>query len=50
MPKSQPGIGATLAAIAREAQIRRDQNLMDAWKSGGMFEGERATDELVLAQ
>jgi hypothetical protein len=48
-PRSQPTLTATLVAIAREMQSRRDQNIMDAWKNGGYFEGEKVTDAMVLA-
>jgi hypothetical protein len=48
-PRSAPNLTNTLVAIAREMQQQRDQNLMDAWKNGGLFEGEKATDEKVLA-
>lgn len=30
-------------------QQQRDQNIMDAWKNGGNFEGKPVTDEMVLA-
>ena len=40
---------ATLIAIAREQEQRRDQNIMDAWQKGGMFEGKRVTDTVILA-
>ena len=48
-PRSAPSLTNTLVAIAREMQNQRDQNLMDAWKNGGLFEGAKATDEMVLA-
>ncbi len=48
-PRSAPNLTNTLIAIAREAERQRDQNIMDAWQQGGMFEGKKATDELVLA-
>lgn len=48
-PRVAPNLTNTIISIAREMQNRRDQNLMDAWEKGGMFEGQKATDELVLA-
>lgn len=48
-PRSAPDLTNTLVAIAREFQNQRAQNIMDAWKKGGTFEGQKATDELVLA-
>ena len=40
---------ATLIAIAREQEQQRDQNIMDAWQKGGMFEGRKVTDTAILA-
>lgn len=48
-PRSAPNLTNTLIAIAREMQSQRDQNIMNAWKSGGQFEGGPVTDEDVLA-
>lgn len=48
-PRVAQSLTSTLVAIAREFQRTRDQNLMDAWQKGGTFEGQKATDELVLA-
>lgn len=47
-PRSAPSLTNTLIAIAREFQNQRAQNIMDAWKQGGTFEGKKATDEEVL--
>jgi hypothetical protein len=49
LPRVQPSLTGTLIAIAREMQNQRDQNIMDAWKNGGTFEGKIPTDETVLA-
>ena len=48
-PRTAPNLTNTLISIAREMQNRRDQNIMDAWKGGGEFEGKPVTDEMVLA-
>ncbi len=48
-PRSAPSLTSTLVAIAREYQNQRAQNIMDAWQAGGMFEGKKATDDVVLA-
>ena len=48
-PRSAPNLTNELVSIARQMESQRDQNLMDAWKNGGLFEGEKATDEVVLA-
>jgi hypothetical protein len=48
-PRVAASLTNTLVAIAREFQRQRDQNLMDAWQKGGQFEGQKATDALVLA-
>lgn len=48
LPRVQPSLTQLIVAIAREMQARRDQNIMDAWKNGGTFEGRPVTDEMVL--
>lgn len=48
LPRSAPSLTNTIVAIAREMQRQRDENIMSAWKSGGMFEGQKVTDELIL--
>lgn len=47
-PRSAPSLTNTLVAIAREFQNQRAQNIQDAWQKGGLFEGKKATDEVVL--
>lgn len=49
LPRTAPSLSSTIIAIAREMQAQRDSNIMDAWKSGGTFEGKKATDGAVLA-
>lgn len=49
LPRARSSLASILVAIAREQESRRDQNIMDAWRQGGMFEGERVTDEMMLA-
>ena len=49
LPRVSPNLTNTIIAIAREMESQRDRNLMDAWQKGGMFEGQKATDEVVLA-
>lgn len=48
-PRSSPSITNTLISIAREQQSREDSNIMDAWQKGGIVDGEKVTDERVLA-
>lgn len=48
-PRPAQSLTNTIVAIAREMQSQRDQNLMQAWQKGGLFEGGKATDERVLA-
>lgn len=48
-PSVQQNITGTLIAIAREMQAKRDQNIMEAWKNGGEFEGTSVTDNEVKA-
>ena len=47
-PRSAPSLTNTLVAIAREYQQQRDTNIMNAWEKGGLFEGKKVTDGLVL--
>lgn len=47
-PRPAQSLTNTIVAIAREMQQQRDFNLMQAWQKGGNFEGQKATDELVL--
>lgn len=49
LPRAQPSLTNTLLAIAREQQNQEDSNIMSAWAKGGMFKGEKATDEFVIA-
>lgn len=49
LPRSQPSLTATLIAIAREMQAQRDENIMNAWQKGGMFGGQKVTDDRILA-
>ncbi|MSP56416.1 MAG: hypothetical protein EXR69_12555 [Myxococcales bacterium] len=47
-PRAAPSLTSTLIAIAREQEQRRDQNMMEAWQRGGMFEGRQVTDAVIL--
>jgi hypothetical protein len=49
LPVAQPDISSTLVSIAHEMQSQNDSNIMDAWKNGGEFQGQQATDDVVLA-
>lgn len=49
LPRAVPSIGNTLIAIARQAQQQEDENIMSAWQKGGMVNGEKVTDKIVLA-
>lgn len=37
-----------IASLLREQQARRDQNIFDAYKNGGLFEGKPVTDATLL--
>lgn len=47
-PRVAPNITGQIIALAREYAAKRDQNIMDAWRNGGTFEGKKVTDEMVL--
>lgn len=49
LPRAAPSLTSTIVGLAREFQAARDKNITDAWKNGGMFEGQPVTDELFLA-
>lgn len=49
LPRSQPSLTNTIIAIAQQMQGQRDQNIMDAWRSGGNFQGQPVTDDSVMA-
>jgi hypothetical protein len=46
-PRVAQSLTSTIVSIEREMQQRRDSNLMDAWKNGGVFEGKQVTDAQV---
>lgn len=49
LPRSAPSLTATIVALAEEYQRVRDRNIEDAWKNGGLFEGRKVTDKMILA-
>lgn len=49
LPRVQSSLTATLVAIAREMVAKQDQNITEAWRSGGLFEGKKVTDDMMLA-
>jgi hypothetical protein len=48
-PRVAPNVTNQIVALAREYVAKRDQNIMDAWRNGGTFEGKKVTDSMVLA-
>lgn len=49
VPRYAASLASTIISITREMQTSRDNNLLDAWKSGGLFEGKPVTDDDILA-
>jgi hypothetical protein len=49
LPRVAQSLGPTILAAAAQMESQRDQNVMDAWKNGGTFEGKPVTDEVALA-
>lgn len=47
-PRVAPNVTNQIIALSREYVAKRDVLIMDAWRSGGTFEGKKATDEMVL--
>lgn len=48
-PRAQTSLTNQLVNLAREQENQRDQNIMSAWQKGGLFEGKKVTDSMVLA-
>jgi hypothetical protein len=49
LPRSAPSLTATIVALAQQYEAQRETNLLSAWNDGGLFEGKKVTDEMVLA-
>jgi hypothetical protein len=49
IPRAAPSLTNTLISIAREQRNQEDQNIMDAWQKGGLVDGKKVTDDVVLA-
>jgi hypothetical protein len=49
LPRSAPSLTSTIVALAQEYQRVRDNNIEEAWKNGGQFEGKKVTDDMMLA-
>lgn len=47
-PRPAASLTNTIIAIAREMQQREDQNIVDAWQKGGLYEGHKVTDSMIL--
>jgi hypothetical protein len=48
VPRSAPSITSTLIALAHEQEQEEDNNIMSAWQKGGLIDGHKVTDEMVL--
>jgi flagellar hook-basal body complex protein FliE len=48
LPRSAPSLTSTIVALAQEYQRIRDRNIEDAWKEGGLFEGKKVTDQMMI--
>lgn len=48
LPRSAPSLTSTIVSLAEQYQADRDRNIETAWKSGGLFEGKKVTDEMFL--
>jgi hypothetical protein len=48
LPRTAPSLTSTIVSLAQQYQHQRDQNIEDAWKQGGLFEGKKVTDEAFL--
>lgn len=49
LPRAAPDLTATIVSIARQMQAQEEQNMVDAWKSGGTISGKSVTDQMMLA-
>jgi hypothetical protein len=48
LPRSAPSLTSTIVALAQEYQRIRDTNIETAWKNGGLFEGKKVTDDMII--
>ena len=48
-PRSTPNLTSTIVALAQQMLAQEDSNIMNAWQSGGLYEGKPVTDAMVLA-
>lgn len=48
LPRTAPDLSGAIVAMMREFEAQRQQNIVDAWKSGGSFEGKKVTDGMLL--
>lgn len=48
-PRAVPDLTSTIIALAREMVAAEDKNITDAWQKGGMYQGKRVTDAMILA-
>jgi hypothetical protein len=48
IPRAAPDLTNTLVALIREAAGQEDQNMVDAWKSGGKVDGKGVDDKRLL--
>lgn len=48
-PRPAASLTNTIVAIAREMQQQNDQNIVDAWSKGGLYQGKKVTDQMILA-
>ena len=48
LPRNAPDLTGTIVALLRDYNNQRESNIVDAWKNGGIFEGKKATDQMLL--
>lgn len=48
-PRPVQSLTSIIIAISREMQAQRDRNIVEAWRTGGEFEGHQVTDDQILA-
>ena len=50
LPRAAPSLASTIVSLAREMAARQTANYIDAWKNGGLVDGQPVNDDRLLEQ
>ena len=48
LPRTAPDLSSTIISMLREYENIRERNIENAWENGGLFEGKKVTDSMLL--